>query len=456
MTNVPLLGHASLDDIFAWQPAGPVRVRDFLAEVAALAAQLPAGKNLLNICQDRYRFTVGFAAGLISGKTSLQPSSQSAETLRQIKASCPDVFCLCDDDFDTLDLPRLDFPLNTATRETRAGPRVDAEKVAKIPLIPAEQIAACLFTSGSTGLPAPHTKTWGRLVKNGRAEAARLGLLAESHRIVGTVPAQHSYGFESTVLLALHGNAPFWSGRPFYPQDIVSALNAVPAPRLLVTTPFHLSALLAAGLELPAVNLLLSATAPLSAQLAAEAESRCAAPLYEIYGSTESGQLASRRTTAGPTWHLLTDVQLAQADDLTTAFGGHVEGRVGLSDIIEVLDAEHFLLHGRHADVVNIAGKRTSLAYLNHQIAAIPGVIDAAFFLPDEESMDGITRLAAFVVAPSLSNRQLIGELRQRIDPIFLPRPLVFLDELPRNNTGKLPRGLLHALYMAKLNHASR
>jgi len=447
MNGVPLLGHASLDDIFAWRPAGPVRVRDFLAEVEALAAQLPAGDNLLNVCQDRYRFTLGFAAGLISGKTSLQPASQSAETLRQIQNSCPDVFCLCDDDFDTLDLPRLDFPAITG---------VNPEKVAKIPVVPAEHIAACLFTSGSTGLPTPHHKTWGRLVLSARAEASRLGLLAQSHSIIGTVPAQHSYGFESTVLLALHGNSPFWSGRPFYPQDIVGALNAVPQPRLLVTTPFHLAALLGAGIAVPAVDLLLSATAPLSAQLAAEAESRLSAPLLEIYGSTESGQLASRRTTAGPIWELQADIQLDQVDDLTTAFGGHVEGRVALSDIIEILDDRHFLLHGRHADVVNIAGKRTSLAYLNHQIAAIPGVVDAAFFLPDDETPDGITRLAAFVVAPDLSNRQLIAALRQRVDPIFLPRPLVLLDKLPRNSTGKLPRTQLQMLYAATLKHAGR
>jgi len=318
MNSVPLLGHASLDDVFAWRPDGPVRVRDFLAEVEILAAQLPAGNNLLNVCQDRYRFTVGFAAGLISAKTSLQPASQSAETLRQIQRSCPDVFCLCDDDFDTLDLPRLDFPAIAAPQGHFLRAAVNPEKVAKIPLIPAEQIAACLFTSGSTGRPAPHSKTWGRLVKNGRAEAARLGLLAQSHSIVGTVPAQHSYGFESTVLLALHGNSPFWSGRPFYPQDIVGALNAVPPPRLLVTTPFHLAALLEADLELPALDLLLSATAPLSGELASQAERRCHAPLYEIYGSTESGQLASRRTTAGPSWELLADVELDQAGELTT------------------------------------------------------------------------------------------------------------------------------------------
>jgi acyl-coenzyme A synthetase/AMP-(fatty) acid ligase len=442
MNRIPLLGHASLDDIFAYRPSGAVRVRDFLAEVDALAALLPAGRHQLNVCQDRYRFTVGLAAGMVSGKTSLQPASQSAETLRQIKAACPDVYCLCDSDFDHLDLPRLDFPQLVA---------VNAENVAKIPTIPADFEAVQLFTSGSTGTPVAHVKTWGLLVLNGRAEAQRLGMLEQPHSIVATVPAQHSYGFESTVLLALHGNSPFWSGKPFYPQDIVAALNEVPPPRLLVSTPFHLSALIAAALELPAIDMLLSATAPLSAQLASATEACCKAPLYEIYGSTESGQLASRRTTADLTWDLLPGVGLEQEGDQTIACGGHVEGRVPLSDVIEILSDGRFLLHGRHADLINIAGKRTSLAYLNHQIAAIPGVVDAAFFLPDHETPDGITRLCAFVVAPGMNSRQLLAELRPRIDSIFLPRPLVLLDELPRNATGKLPRNHLQALFAEKV-----
>jgi acyl-coenzyme A synthetase/AMP-(fatty) acid ligase len=446
MTSLPLLSHASLDDIFAWRPDGPVRVREFLADAEALAAQLPAGQHLLNVCQDRYRFTVGLAAGLICGKTSLQPASQSAETLLQIKAASPDVFCLCDGEFDHPDLPRLDFP------ETFA---VDRNIDRKIPHIPVDHIAVRLFTSGSTGLPMPHDKSWGKLVKNGLAEAERLGLLAQPHAIVGTVPAQHSYGFESTILLALHGGSPFWSGRPFYPQDIVNALAAVPSPRLLVTTPFHLSALLAAGLEIPPVDQLLSATAPLSTQLASDAEARCQAPLHEIYGSTESGQLASRRTTDGAAWALLRDVNLAQEGDQTVAFGGHVEGRIGLSDFIEMQPDGRFLLLGRHADLINIAGKRTSLAYLNHQISALPGVVDATFFLPDDAAVDGITRLTAFVVAPGQNSRQLLAALRQRIDPIFLPRPLVLLDALPRNSTSKLLRSQLQALYREKVEKVS-
>jgi acyl-coenzyme A synthetase/AMP-(fatty) acid ligase len=445
MNRVPLLGHASLEEIFAWRASGPIRVRQFLADVEALAALLPAGEHQLNVCQDRYRFTVGLAAGLIRGKTSLQPASQSAETLRQIRVSCPDVFCLCDSEFDHLDLPRIDFPELAAAQ---------AEAITAIPSIPATQVAIQVYTSGSTGLPVPHSKTWGSLVRNARAEAGHLH--AEGHVVVGTVPAQHMYGFESTVLLALHGNAPFWSGKPFYPQDIVAALAAVPQPRLLVTTPFHLSSLLAAGLELPPVDLLLSATAPLSIPLASEAEARFQAPLYEIYGCTETGQIASRRPSADPAWQLLPDIILEQEDDLTFASGGHVEGRVPLSDLIEILPERRFLLHGRHADLINIAGKRTSLAYLNHQIGAIPGVVDAAFFLPDDETADGITRLCAFVVAPELDSRQLLAALRQRVDSIFLPRPLIFLDELPRNSTGKLPRNHLQALYAEKVSHVSR
>jgi acyl-coenzyme A synthetase/AMP-(fatty) acid ligase len=447
MTMAPLLAHASLDAVVAWRPDGPVPVRRFLAEAAALAELLPPARNLLNACNDRYRFAVGFAAGLLRGMTSLQPSSQSAETLRDIQAAMPDVCCLCDGGFDSVDLPRLDFPDLAA---------VDPGKVSEIPAIPADHVAACLFTSGSTGLPMPHAKTWGKLVSSGQAEAARLGLAVQPHAIVGTVPVQHSYGFESTFLQALHGGSSFWSGKPFYPLDIVAALAAVPRPRLLVTTPFHLAALLAAGIDLPPVDLVLSATAPLSAELAGEAERCFGVPLHEIYGSTESGQVANRRTTAGAAWELFPGIRLTQRDETMVASGGHVEGDVPLADVIELLPDGRFLLHGRHADVVNIAGRRTSLAYLNHQIGAVPGVVDAAFFLPDGDNADGITRLCAFAVAPGLDSRWLLAELRRRVDPIFLPRPLVLVDALPRNGTGKLPRARLAALYAERVTHGSR
>jgi acyl-coenzyme A synthetase/AMP-(fatty) acid ligase len=84
-----------------------------------------------------------------------------------------------------------------------------------------------------------------------------------------------------------------------------------------------------------------------------------------------------------------------------------------------------------------VAGKRASLAGLNAQLLAIPGVVDGAFVVPEDDGT-GVRRLAAFVVAPSLNSRRLLEELRRRVDPAFLPRPLRLVARLPRNATGKL------------------
>ena len=171
MSGLPLLGHTGLDATFAWLPDGPRSAGQYLADVAALQAlleaQSPAGGWLLNLCQDRYRFAVGFAAGLLSGKTSLQPASQSPETLRRLQADYPGLLCLCDSDFDSLDLPRLDFPAQLAVQGDDQRAAVNPKSPPKMPLIPAERVAAILFTSGSTGQPQAHAKTWGKLLANG-------------------------------------------------------------------------------------------------------------------------------------------------------------------------------------------------------------------------------------------------------------------------------------------------
>lgn len=434
----PLTAHAGPDSIVAYRPEGAVTVARFLADVARLADQLPPAGHILNICQDRYHFMVGLAAGLIAGKLSLLPASHTPETVSQLLAFAPDVFCLHDGNGEEVALPRLRYPQTAAT--PAAAP--------EMPWIEADRTVACLFTSGSTGSPVPHGRSWGTMVRSARAEAARLGLDARGHAIVGTVPAQHSYGLESTAMLALHGNSAAWCGRPFYPADIAAALAGVPAPRLLVTTPFHLRSLLESGVEMPAVDLVLSATAPLSQELAAMAEKRLGAPLQEIYGCTEAGQLASRRTTVSLAWEPLAGVELAREGDGHVAHGGHVEGRVPLTDFLEIVAGGAFMLHGRNAELINIAGKRTSLSYLNHHLNALPEVKDGCFFMPDETGpVEGITRLCAFVVAPGANPRQILGCLRERIDPIFLPRPLIFVDELTRNATGKLLRSHLQDLY---------
>ena len=190
--------------------------------------------------------------------------------------------------------------------------------------------------------------------------------------------------------------------------------------------------------EFPRLDLILCATAPLSRGVAIEAEARFAAPLHEIYGCTEAGQVATRRSVETATWRALPGLTLRQDEKGTWVGGGHVEQEVLLGDVIELAGATAFLLHGRSADMVNIAGKRTSLAHLDHQLNCIEGVRDGVFVMPAEEE-GRVTRLMAFVVAPGMSCESLTRALRLRIDPAFLPRPLCLVDALPRNPTGKLP-----------------
>jgi acyl-coenzyme A synthetase/AMP-(fatty) acid ligase len=457
MPSFPLVFHATPDQTIAWRNGAPVSVRAFLADVHRIAAALPDGGHVFNVCTDRYRFTVSLCATLVAGKTSLLPSTHTPEMVRALASFAPDAFCLHDSDDCAIDLPRFRFP--------EASVAANADTGAAVPQIESERVVAYVFTSGSTGVPVPHRKTWGFLVRNVRAAAARLGLLdTPPATLIGTVPPQHMYGFESTVLLAMLGGIAFSNRQPFYPVDIRAELAAVPEPRVLVSSPIHLRALFASDDTLPRAALVLSATAPLAEKLALDAEARLQAPLMEIYGSTETGQIATRRTARTAAWELFPDIALTPRIDgsegsegseeseesgETTmwASGGHVEVPVPMGDALELIDDTRFLLHGRKADLINIAGKRTSLAYLNHQLNAVPGIVDGVFYMPGESGDEhAVRRLMAIVVAPGLDAAGVQRALRERIDAAFMPRPLLFVASLPRNATGKLPREVLTQL----------
>ena len=433
---IPLLQGYDRRSVFAYRAGRSVSVDEFLRETNQLAARLPQRRYVLNLCADRYRFAVGFSAALLREQASLLPPNDTPDLIERLAAQYPDVYCLTDG-------PAAPIALETVSvlESAAGGPGAPA-----VPAFPDAQMAAILFTSGSTGEPVPYPKTWGSLARSARAEIDRLDVRAlPGMAVLGTVPPQHSYGLESTVLMVMQGGLAMHAGRPFYPADIRADLASLPRPRCLVTTPVHLRVLLAEPDEPPPADFLLCATAPLSPQLAAQAEARFNAPLYEIYGCTEAGQIAARRTVKSSEWRALPGIKLRARGKGTWVSGGHVETEVLLADVIEMRGGEKFLLHGRTADLVNVAGKRTSLAHLNYHLNSIEGVLDGVFVAPEEKS-EAVVRLMAFVVAPGHTPSTLMEALRQRIDPAFLPRPLYLVDVLPRNATGKLPRQPLNRI----------
>jgi acyl-coenzyme A synthetase/AMP-(fatty) acid ligase len=439
MAGVPLIAGVTAASPLAWRDGHALSAAQFVADARRLAARLPEARHVLNACADRYGFAVGLAAALLRAQVTLLPPDHTPQTVRRLREIAGDVYLLADERVASIDLPRTEVPADLAALPNDFD----------VPAIDAARLCAIVFTSGSTGMPVPNAKHWGTLARNVRGALERWGLAPARAAVLGTVPPQHMYGFESTVLAPLQGGGTLVAERPFYPADICAALERLPRPRVLVTTPFHLRALLEDAAAPPAADLLLCATAPLDPALAALAEARFGAPLLEIYGCTETGQMATRRTAQGPEWRTLPGIAVELRGDAAWASGGHIEQPTALADVLEPLSRDRFLLRGRLADMVNVAGKRSSLAHLEAQLRSIAGVADAAFYAPEAGAAGGIARLAAFVVAPGLTREQLLAELRQRIDPAFLPRPLVLLERLPRAPTGKLPREALHALARA-------
>ena len=448
-TVLPLIAARPLGEPMAWCRGEPRSAGRFVAEAIALAERLPASGRPINLCQDRWHFALGLAAALLRGQTSLLPPNALPETLQQVPGSGAAPYLLVDDATGD-DIPHSGrphrasaWPVLRVQRSSVLAPAIS------VPTVASALPAVCLLTSGSTGAPQPHFKSFGSLVANIQAASERLASLLARPTLAGvtlvaTVPAQHSYGLESSVLLALLGGAAFECGRPFYPADIAAALAAVPAPRALVTTPFHLKTLLLAELPLPPTELVLSATALLSPQLAARAEAAMGGQLIEIYGATECGQVASRRTTAGDVWKTLGELRIGaeaaapgKVPRTCSVSGGHVQQATVLADQLELLDERHFRLLGRADDLIHVAGKRSSLAHLNYHLNRVEGVDDGAFWLPDDVT-EGVVRPVALVVAPGLGATQIISALRLRLEPAFVPRRVVFVDALPRQATGKL------------------
>ncbi len=242
----------------------------------------------------------------------------------------------------------------------------------------------------------------------------------------------------------------------FTPAEVVAGLAALPRPRVLITTPVHLRLLVSSGLQLPGVDLVVSATAPLSQELARASEAAFGAALQEIYGSTETGQIASRRTANEADWTLWPGVTLQVGADGAMAQGGHVEQPMLLQDVIEMTDATRFRLHGRTADMVNIAGKRSSLGYPRSSSQCHPGCARRRFRGPRRRvrCASGATRGTRGRPPPSLP-RPCCRPCARASTRCSCRGRCCCSSACRANATGKLPRATVEALIAARTRAAS-
>jgi len=397
----------------------------FMGAAHALAGRLPPQTHCLNLCDDRLFFMLGFCAALLRGQCTLLPASRTESSLADITRTHPHITALCDGPQSLarvtclhLDASLLDAPPHRANDG-----------------IPPATLAAELYTSGSTGVPHAHHKTWAMLVQGVQQLAAELSL---DGTLLGSVPSQHMFGLESTILLPMQTGLTLTGGCPLLPQDIQSAMQRLAAPLWWMTTPIHLRACVHSGLPFPKLAGIVCATQTLAPDLARAAEACFQSPLHEIYGCTEAGVIGLRRPAHTAVWRLMPDWEMTRRAELTWISGKRSPQALCLPDHIESLPDGRFLLHGRHASLIKVGGKRMHLDALNQILRSVPGVLDGVFFQPVEGG-----RLTALVVATEPNPTALLSALRKQIDPVFLPRPIHWVSSLPRNAMGKLP---LHTL----------
>lgn len=420
--------------VLAFGEKGSISRKAFLVQLARFAEKLLDKPYVINLCHDRYLFLVGFAAALMRGQVTLLPPGRTPNVMKQLVRDYQDCYCVTDRNEPVAP------GLTTCRIEEFPGSAQDGMDV---PAFRGEQLAAIAFTSGTTGRPQAHPKTWGSMVEIAQKTGALLDLReSEPFTVVATVPPQHMYGLETSVMLPIQHGSAFHANRPFYPEDIRAALTAVSGRRLLVTTPVHLRACVSEKTMLPEMEMIVSATAPLSSALAQQCENAFRTRVREVYGFAEAGTIAVRRTVAGEVWRVLEGLRLRHEDDVHVVAAPYFSKPVPLPDVVVLRGPHEFELHGRSAEFVNVAGHRVALGDLNRHLNEIEGVQDGVFCMPDEVAGQ-VTRPMAFVVAPGKTVQEILADLRTRVDPVFLPRPLHIVASLPRNETGKLPREAL-------------
>ncbi len=487
---LPVFKDSSLDSPIVFFQGRVICLAELLQTVDYLADKIPAHQHLLNLYEERYYFLLGFLLALKQQSISLFPSTITPHVLTQLRKNYAELIVLSEIDSEheqssgsnqTIDLKELLDKRNLSSEKKLS----EQELWSIIPDIEAQRNTVIIFTSGSTGQPKPYIKQWYDLTS--AAEHLSHDLFSDScnhiennnntiSALLATIPSQHMYGLETSIMLTLQKGFLLHSHKPFFPQDITQCLEALAQYAHkknktievnLITTPLHLKACIKTDVALPGIKQFISATAPLQSELAQLCEQRYTARVMEIFGCTEVGSMAYRQTIKTEQWTVLEDISLKALNEHDIQINTTRSIQTFLfNDIIELLDEQNFILKGRKEDLVNLAGKRTSLSYLNHHLQTCEELRDACFYQIScfkevkDQSNNFIGRkedqLVAFVVLNNpndmihINKQQMTKKIRiwllQSIENIFLPKKIYFVDSLPRNATGKLPQAELKKL----------
>lgn len=319
---------------------------------------------------------------------------------------------------------------------------------------PPDKPFVSLFTGGSTGKP----RVWSKTPANLFGEAihlARTFSIGRNDILLSTVPPQHIYGLLCSVLLPFVAQAQVLCRTCTFPREIFSSLQKGGAT-VLVSVPIHYAALRVGDFQRFSLRLALSSAAPLDPKDAAFFLERTGLAITEIYGSTETGGMATRaygvdhgswEPFACLDWKILSERLCVRSDFVSPDLPRDREGFFVTADRVAKTGGNRFKFLGRADHIVKVAGKRVDLEETREKIRQIPGVIDAyVTALPLNRARRA--EIAA-LVATDLPARDLRTAIRSMDDPYGRPRRIRIVKAIPVLPNGKIDRQRVDQLFSA-------
>lgn len=302
-----------------------------------------------------------------------------------------------------------------------------------------------LKTSASSGEAQIIAKTVAQLEIEAQALAKVIPFGKQGAYVIGSVLPQHMYGLTFRFALSLSMGWTIIRHQAVYPETLLAQTLLAEKNVIWITSPAMLNRLgetrnwpalpnkivgiVSAGGALP------ESTANLLAKKAIRP--------FEIYGSTETGVIASRQETV--LWQPINQVSIHQeADGALIAQSPWTDGAWHSADIIET-QKDGFTLLGRKDRIIKFEDKRVSLTQIEHQLLQHPWIADAhcgqhpqykriaVWAALNQEGIHALCEQGRTAIAKVLKKYLAITQ-----DTIALPRYWRFTDELPRNAQSKI------------------
>lgn len=310
------------------------------------------------------------------------------------------------------------------------------------------------YTGGSTG----EHKIWSKTPRNLFEEAFYLSQrfnVTEDDRILATVPPYHIYGFLFTVLIPFVSSARVVAEICTFPQEIRNALQCHSAT-ILVSVPMHYRILRGGEIQGDSLRIAFSSAGKLDKKDGNYFHKKTGVDLFEIYGSTETGGIASRCQAENEIpmepfdvvdWKVVDERLCVRSAFISPEISRDSEGFFMTGDRVKIKSNNTFILLGRVDGIVKVGGKRVDLEEIRNKLKQIQKVAEVIIIsVPDARGKEN--EIWALVQG-SIDKNLFRERVSKVLEPYAIPRRIRIVDEIPVSSTGKYDRKVLKRMFFS-------